>query len=68
MRGGLGGAGLGQFGEAGETGGGSAEGSGDVEQVSGPGARAEQGSAPGDGADQHDVGQGDWRFGQVAAG
>ena len=48
--------------------GGAAQAAGDVEQVPGPRAGAEQGFAAPNRADQHDVSHGEGRFGQIAAG
>jgi hypothetical protein len=59
---------LGQLGEAGEGGGGSAEAAGDVDQVTGKCAGSKQGFAVGSCADKDDVGDGDGRFGKIAAG
>ena len=50
----------GQAGEASECGGGSAEDAGDVEQVAGARAGAEQGAAAGNGADEDNVGEREW--------
>ena len=68
MRGGLGARGRGQLGQAGQPGSGSAQSAGDVEQVAGSRAGAEQRPAAGNGADQDNVGHGHGGFGQVAAG
>lgn len=65
---GAGGLGRCQFGQAGEGGGGTAKGSGDVEQVAGTRAGAEQGFSAGNPANEDDVGDGDGGLGQVAAG
>ena len=54
--------------QAGEAGGGSAKSAGDVEGMAGNRAGAQEGSAAGNGADEHDVGDGEGRFGQIAAG
>ena len=53
--------------QAGQGGGGSAQGAGYVEQVAGAGAGAEQGFAAGNRADENDIGDGDGRLGEVAA-
>ena len=58
----------GEFGQAGKGSGGSAEGAGYVEQVAGAGTGAEQGFPSGECADKYDVGQGDGRLGEIAAG
>jgi hypothetical protein len=57
-----------QFGEAGKGCGGSAEGAGYIEQVTGAGAGAKQGFSAEERADKNDVGQGDGRLREVAAG
>ncbi len=66
-RGGASGAGFGQLGQAGEPGCGSAERAGDVEPIAGLSAGAEQGAPARNGADQHNVGHGQGRFGQIPA-
>jgi len=63
-----GGVGRCQVGEASEGGGRSAKLSGDVKEMAETCARAEQGFAAGNRADEDDVGDGDGRLGEVAAG
>lgn len=60
--------GLGQLGQAGESGGGSAESAGGVKQIAGSRAGAEQRAASGNSANEDDVGHDYGRFGQVSAG
>jgi len=59
---------FGQLGEAGEGGGGSAKGAGDVEDMAGAGGGAEQGPSLGNAANEDDVGDGNGRFGEIPAG
>lgn len=54
--------------QAGEAGGCSAKSAGDVEGMAGNRAGAQESSTAGNGADEHDVGDGEGGFGQIAAG
>lgn len=56
-----------QFGEASERGGGCAQSTGYIKLVAGPSAGTQQGFASGNPANEHDVGHGYGRLGQIAA-
>ena len=60
--------GFSQLGQAGKRSGGSAESAGDVKEMAGAGGGAKQGLSLGNAADEDDIGDGDGRFGEVAAG
>ena len=57
-----------QFGQLGEGGGGSAKRSSHIKEMARPGCGAEQGSSMWNSADEDDIGDGDGRLGEVAAG